>query len=240
MIATPANGGSVTISYLRSLLRLQASILGSGSAMTAMQTESMFLPHARNVLATLFYEQPAFTHLLFIDSDMGFSPSLIHRMIDFEQPIVGVIAPHRSIDFANVAAAAKKTTDPKRLEQLSATFTTGAIVRNSEGGIAVKQGFVQVEKLGTGILLIRRDAIDRIASIPNIMGRDPTSPTQNKNIVQCFMPLTDDKGLMLSEDISFCVRWTTTGGHLWACIDEDIIHTGLHNVRARYIETLIE
>ena len=53
------------------------------------------LPLARNLFASLVLEDKSYTHLLFVDSDMGFSPSLIAKMIAFQRPVVGVIAPRR-------------------------------------------------------------------------------------------------------------------------------------------------
>ena len=47
------------------------------------------LPLARNLFASLVLEDKSYTHLLFVDSDMGFSPSLIAKMIAFQKPVVG-------------------------------------------------------------------------------------------------------------------------------------------------------
>src|SRR4051794_5615952 len=103
LIGTPNAAGLVNVSYVKSLVDLQKRILQNGWSLTLLQV-SLFLPTARNAIATIFHEQRHFTHLLFVDSDMGFNPDLIVKMLDFGQPIVGAICPHRSIDFSRIAA----------------------------------------------------------------------------------------------------------------------------------------
>jgi hypothetical protein len=237
LIGTPIAAGVVTTSYVKGLLDLQKRILQNGWSMTLVQV-SLFLPTARNALATIFHQQSQFTHLLFIDSDMGFSPSLIMKMIEFNQPIVGAICPHRSVNFSRIAEKATKTLDPKKLERLSATYATAEIVKNEDDQILLQNGFVEVKELGTGIMLIRRDAIERVAGIPNIMVDDASAVLPSKKLIQCFMPLVNEKGVMMGEDLSFCQRWLGLGGRLWANIDEEIIHTGTHMVRGRFLDSL--
>jgi hypothetical protein len=237
LIGTPNAAGLVNVSYVKSLMDLQKRILQNGWSLTLLQV-SLFLPTARNAIATIFHEQRQFTHLLFIDSDMGFNPDLILKMIDFNQPIVGAICPHRSIDFSRIAVRAKETLDPRKLERLSATYATAEIVENEDDEIVVLNGFVEVKELGTGIMLIRRDAIEQVASIPNMMVDDASGVLPSKKLIQCFVPLLNEKGVMMGEDLSFCQRWIGLGGRLWANIDEEIIHTGTHMIRGRFLDTL--
>lgn len=160
------------------------------------------------------------------------------KMVEFDEPIVGAICPHRSVNFSRIAEKAAKTLDPRKLERLSATYATAEIIRNEDDQVLLKNGFVEVKELGTGILLIRRDAIEKVASIPNIMVDDEFGILPSKKLIQCFMPLVNGNGVMMGEDLSFCHRWLSLGGRLWANIDEEIIHTGTHMVRGCFLDTL--
>lgn len=51
-------------------------------------------------------------------------------------------------------------------------------------------------------------------------------------VLQCFEALTDENGIAMSEDVSFCRRWRAIGGELWATFDQAVGYTGPFTFRA--------
>lgn len=46
-----------------------------------------------------------------------------------------------------------------------------------------------------------------------------------------------DRGVV-SEDLSFCIRWRECGGQVWAAIGHRISHVGPHDFGARYLDQI--
>ena len=68
MVATPAYGGAVQLSYVRSLLGYAAA--GLRFTLVGIANESL-VTRARNALLSTFHARPEYTHLLFLDADLG-------------------------------------------------------------------------------------------------------------------------------------------------------------------------
>lgn len=173
----------------------------------------------RNVFLSMFYQTDA-THLLFIDADMQFSSSMIMDMLDLDKPVVGAIYP-------------AKVWPP--------TFVGCPL---GKPPFDIVKGHVEVSAVGGGILLIRRDAVDKlIKEYPELI--EPVSKAfithdicQGANLTEVFCPFTpvEHDGYTRSEDLSFCFRWRAIGGEIWANVAYDIGHTGPQTFKTRFLE----
>lgn len=114
LLGTPAHGGVVCLSYHESILNTLA-FFKSEFPNIHFENRSIVcsvLPLARNILASMVLNDPTYTHLLFVDSDMGFSPSLIARMLAFQKPIVGVVCPVKKFNYDWFHASAATHANP--------------------------------------------------------------------------------------------------------------------------------
>ena len=114
MIATPAYGGQVTTTYCDTVISL---IDHFREKHPHIRFERKFLslsalPFARNVFANLVMQDDSFTHLLFVDADMGFAPSLIEHMIAADKPMVGAMSPFRKLELEKLYALHDEIADP--------------------------------------------------------------------------------------------------------------------------------
>ena len=91
-------------------------------------------------------------------------------------------------------------------------------------------GFVKVRYAGTGFLMIRREAVERMcAHYPQLkFERDHSldASTASDNRYALFDTMIDASGTYLSEDFAFCKRWTDMGGEIWADLDSKLQHVG--------------
>jgi hypothetical protein len=224
-IATPTYDRQVTTEYQHSLFALQGRLFQLGVKCT-LGTSQLPIDVARNQLASEAL-RGTFSHLLMIDSDMGYRPQLIEAMLKFDQPIVGAVYPSRVIDWDHVWNAARSCNDSKLFPSLACTYNSAAFVFNDQGGVETKCGFAKVREIGAGILLIRRDVLEKF--------RNKTSSAN----LDCFTPLALASGELLYEDLSFCRRWTEDhNGEIWANIVEPITHVGRVQFRGSFIDRM--
>jgi len=228
VIGTPAYGGLVTTHYVASLLRLQracserkldfALLMPSGDAL---------ITRARNTIVTQFLDDAAATHLLFIDADIGFDPASVFRLMDFGVDVAAGIYPTKKIDWARVKAMAESG-----IERLDSAALSYVIEYKDPKAIGVRDGFTPVRYAGTGFLMIRRGALlamtqrypelkfERQHEVP-----DPGAGSPHRYaLFDCMIdPATKT---YLSEDFSFCKRWTDMGGEIWVDLASKLTHTG--------------
>jgi hypothetical protein len=225
-IAVPAYGGNYTGLFVKSFYSLINALGQQGIRNSFSSFSYADIVDSRNYLITDFFYGNRGSHLLFLDNDMGFEPQLILDMLRFDQPITGVIYPKKEYDWPKLEQSwCQKADSP--IER-SAVYIRGKVDKAS-----YQQGFVKTDLCGTGILLIRRDAIaTMIERCPDILA--------GARYRQSFLGAKHDEFLcpfnkielvdrVLSEDISFCYRWVELCQEvLWANISHRIEHVGPH------------
>jgi hypothetical protein len=236
MIATPAYGEVFYAPYVRSVLALSKLAHRSKFDLTFESISYAEISEARNYLLTRFFDKTDATHLLFIDADMGFPAKLVSDMLSIAKPIVGVVAPKRQIDLKRVAELAQHEADTDRAVARAHEF----VIRKLPSAGPARNGFIQVEACGGGILLIERGCVaallKRAPQLSDATGKGRTPLTRDlPRLIRAFDPLIRDDGARLSEDFAFCHRWRTLcAGEIWANTSHPITHVGLHHFAARY------
>ena len=239
MIATPAYGEVFYAPYVHSVLALSKLAHRDKWDLTFESVSYAEISEARNYLLTRFFDKTDATHLLFIDADMGFPAKLVPDMLGLAKPVVGVVAPKRQIDLRRVAELAKHEADTSRAIAKAHEF----VVRKLPSAGPARNGFVQVEACGGGIVLIERSCIaallKRAPQLSDETGKGRTPLTRDlPRLIRAFDPLVREDGARLSEDFAFCHRWRTLcGGEVWASVSHQITHVGLHHFAARYSDT---
>jgi hypothetical protein len=235
-IATPAFGEVFYTPYVQSLFRLLHTFQRRQWGSTFASIAYADIAESRNFLLTRWFDKTDATHLLFIDADMGFPAELVLDMVDFGQPVVGVVYPKRQMDIEKIATAAAAGEPIKRAIAKGHDY----IVRKKRGLSisAPAKGFMQADGCGAGVLLIARSAIaTMLKKMPDIIDvkAKANSPLAAKldRLIRAFEPLRVNNAL-LSEDFSFCHRWNQCGGQVWVNTNHPIEHIGLHRFRGSY------
>lgn len=229
VVGTPAYGGMITTLYAASLLKLQHAVHQRGDLdlTVLMPSGDALITRSRQDLVAHFMGMPTATHLLFIDSDIGFEPEQVFRFLDFGADVVAGVYPTKKVDWAKVEALAAEGRRPLEAASLSYVMEFGDPQR-----IAVRKGFAKVKYAGTGFLMIRRAVFTRMMEKYSALkyerqnqSDDPLTGSPHRYaLFNCVIePKT---GTYLSEDYSFCRRWTDLGGEIWADLESRLTHVG--------------
>jgi hypothetical protein len=227
-VATPMYGGQCNGLYMKACLDLQMSCAkyGIDCRFSFIFNESL-ITRARNYLTDEFIRTDM-THLLFIDSDIHFDPNDVLAMLALslsqpEMDIIGGPYPKKSINWANVALAARNhpTVDPKEFESL-----VGDFVFNPAKGGAQQFNVIQpleVMEVGTGFMLIRRNVFDKfVEAFPEKSYKPDHRGTANfdgSREIHAFFDCVIDPETKryLSEDYMFCQYSRKMGCKVWLC-----------------------
>jgi hypothetical protein len=230
VVATPCFGGQVSSIYASSLFALQREVqqLSNVDLTVHLRDGDALITRARANLVSLFLDDPAATHLLFIDADIGFTPKQVFRLIESGADMAGGCYPIKRInwDKAKRALAAG-------LPKLEATSLDYVLEVEDPDRIQVVNGFARVRYAGTGFLMIRRHVLERMCAHPAYAPlqffrehtHDALTGSRNRfALFECMIDPAD--GTYLSEDFAFCRRWTDIGGEIWADLNSRLDHVG--------------
>ena len=233
VVGTPCYGRLVTDIYVSSLLELQMACAQRtiGLQVRLLGGDALITRVRQNILSYFLSDETA-THLIFIDADIGFKPEQIFRLMDFGADMTSGIYPLKRIDWERVAALAQAGRTP--LESAALTYT---VEFHDAQNIGVRRGFAKVSYAGTGFLMIRRRALlAMVERYPELRYTDEHKPNDalsgNPWRYALFNCMIDQAtGTYLSEDFSFCRRWTDMGGEIWADLESRLTHVGPFSFR---------
>lgn len=206
---------------------LASTLLSKGIGIAFGRYSWFDIAELRNIILSFWYDMmPDSTHLLFIDDDMGFPAQCVLDMLSFGEPVVGAMYRKKQLDYDWAASGLPLGTAEFR-----------------------GKSFLEVEGIGTGLMLIRRDAVDRLIEWDGQREDGKPSLIRNHMLIadfqQCqrtlgfFDQLMSERG-KVAEDISFCRRWRQAGGKVWANLNHEITHVGAHEFRGCYARWRME
>ena len=220
VIGTPCYGGQVTVSNFTSALRLRGYCGKNGIRLSfAMPWGDALVTRARQSIAAYFLEDPSATHLLYIDADISYQVDQVLRLLQFNRDVCAGIYPLKKYNWDLVRKNALAGNE--YLESAGLSY-----VINLNEQYQTFDGFARVEKAGTGFLVVKRAVLEAMAKRYPELKYKVAGPQGEKDHYAFFNCLIDEKGDYLSEDYSFCKRWTDMGGEIWADFQSRLNHTG--------------
>src|ERR1700730_3757456 len=150
VVATPCFGGQISIVYAGSIFKLQKMVRASNEIdlKILFKDGDALITRARASLVAQFLDDPAATHLLFIDADIGFEPEQALRLIQFGADMAAAVYPIKRIDWDRV----KTTIETGRPNPAAASLRYVLEVENPDA-VTENAGFVKVRYAGTGFLM---------------------------------------------------------------------------------------
>lgn len=224
LIHVPAFGQIIsTTTFLTShALRDHLHQKGMGTGISSLSFPD--IAELRAMVMTIWYDtMPQSNYLLFIDADMGFQPDHVVDMILFNEPLIGTIYPQRKLPVSWAGSG------------------------NGSPQTERRGNFILVEGVGFGCTLIKREVVAKmLAMMPEMVdyrialhpAGDTLRGAGTNRIIRAFEKLDiADRGL-ISEDLSFCIRWARCGGQTWAHIGSRISHVGPFDYAGRYLDQI--
>src|SRR5471030_2230894 len=101
VVATPCFGGQVSSIYASSIFQLQSALRSKSNIdlKVHMRDGDALITRARANLMTLFLDDPAATHFLFVDADIGFTPEQVFRLIESGADVVAGVYPIKRVNW---------------------------------------------------------------------------------------------------------------------------------------------
>ena len=235
MIATPCYGGQLNEAYLHGILNVitKAGKEGFSVHLNTMGNESL-ITRARNTLVSQFLdydekEPDRFTHLFFIDSDIGFNGDVFYKVLTSGYDIACGIYPRKAIEWDKVPDLIK--TSDKNLEQRALGYNLNFADPNK---IELTGGFTEVMEAATGFMCIKKEVFYKMKeTYPNLKyTTDQIINNQrysSNNTYAFFDCIIDEKSnRYLSEDYAFCRLWQKIGGKIYADVQSPLTHYGTY------------
>jgi len=236
-LAAPMYGGQCAGMFAKSVADLSSICTSNGIELRSyfLFNESL-ITRARNYCVDEFMRSDC-THMMFIDSDIGFDPRDVLAMLalqgdDTEYDVLAGPYPKKCISWEKIKLAVDKGVaygDPNVLEKY-----VGDFVFNPKGGggnIRIDQP-VEVMEVGTGFMMTRRSAFERFEkAFPQYSYKPDHVRTEafdgSREIMQFFQAEIDPVSKRyLSEDYWFCQKMIEIGGKIWYCPWMKLQHVG--------------
>lgn len=206
IIGTPAYHCQVHTEYVCSLLSFQRA--GIPFSLHTIGNESL-ITRARNTLLSLFHAAGEYTHLLFLDGDVGLTVEGLERLLSHEVDVVGAQVPLKSIG-----------------EDGERTYNVGRFYE-IDGLLA------RVEHIGTAVLLLSRNAVSALVAHAKAQNNVYTTSKQrtasNERAEQYdIFQVGVKSGVYLSEDYWVCHRLAALGFDIFVDISVKPTHHGMY------------
>ena len=244
-VAAPMYGGMCAGMFAKSTNDLSALCTHYGIELRFyyLFNESL-ITRARNYCVDEFLRSDS-THLMFIDSDIGFDPrdvlSLLalsegHETVNDGNPLDIVCGPYpkKTISWEKVKQAVDKGVadeDPNELENFVGDYVFNPVTGKNQIKISEP---TEVLEGGTGFMLIRRETFEKFRDAYPELSYKPdhvrTAAFDGSREIHCFFDaLIDPKSKRyLSEDYMFCQWARAIGLKVWMCPWMQMKHVGTY------------
>ena len=216
----------LTEDYFHSILDLQNFCREEqiGLNIQTLGQESL-VTRARNTLVANFLDNESFTHLLFIDADIGFEATSLKRFLEYDQEVLCAPYPMKLISWDMIPKLIEEGKDYRNL------CHPYVLNFSNKGDIQIKKGFAEVLDAATGFMLIKRSCFTKMKEAYPDLKYTTDQIINNKefkseNTYLFFDTMKDDDGRYLSEDYAFSRRLQKIGGKIYADIGSKITHFG--------------
>jgi hypothetical protein len=163
-VATPCFAGTMSAVYVRSLMALANMAWSRGfSLQTRFLDGDSLITRARNRLVAEFMADARWTHLFFIDADLGFAPEAALRLLLADRDVVAGVYPQKTEGWPERGLAAPLAAGSTRadFEARHAKFPLNLLPGTQREDA---EGFVEVAEAPTGFMLIARRVLERLAA----------------------------------------------------------------------------
>jgi hypothetical protein len=203
-ICMPCYGGMLNESTFMSFIKWANTCkqLGIDWTVETLVNESL-ISRGRNTLTAKFLHNKESTHLMFIDSDIGWEPWHLLVMLNRDVDVIGGLYPMKSLPIK-------------------------WCVNGFDGAEEGPDHLQEVSKTGTGFMLIKRHVFEKLDAHPAVksFANDIGLPADLNPYMKTYFDTAVREGRYYSEDWTFCENWRDIGGKVW--VDKRVLlrHSG--------------
>lgn len=239
MVATPCYGGQAHTKFMQSLFLTKAVFehLKIPFHETFISSESL-IPRGRNGMTAAFF-MSKYSHMLFIDADIGFEPVTVFRLLIARKDLISAVYPLKMHDWSSVYAYVKQH-DPKRDGPFNPEhmfLQTSRYVCNFESNQVVmdQNMYVKIREAPTGFMMMSKALVHGMVQkygkdsyyANDVSAYDnPLSTGWFFDLFQC--PIDETTRRYLSEDYGFSVLAKEAGFEVWADPTAKLTHSGVY------------
>ena len=231
MFATPAYVANNATNYTTSMFQLAGHCAKMGLDCDLLMHAESLVTSARNKLVATFLAND-YTHLFFIDADVGFGPAAAFRLLLADLDVAAGVYPLKEIIWPEDGVPVGTT--QKIFEDKYYRYPVN--LGRSVVGVDVDQdGFFPLKNATTGFMCIKRGVFTKmIEAYPDLFYVPAIPRDSNEKVLvgdglywSFFDDITDPKTHeRLSEDYAFCKRWVAIGGVVKADVYSKLTHLG--------------
>lgn len=249
-IATPMYGGMCNGIYTKSLVETVSQLQNQGipSQLYYLFNESL-ITRARNYCVHNFLKSDA-THLVFIDSDIGWSAMdfmyMLHLMSENPDKlrVFCGLYPKKAIAWEKVLKAAKTgqfDETPWELEQVAGDIAFNPRAADYPDGVAPVYEPIKIKEGATGFMFIERSVFEEYAEAHPERLYTPDHLREGEfrlgeQITAFFDCIINEESRYLSEDYMFSEYCTKLGIDIWALPLVELMHCGAHIFRGSLVK----
>ena len=204
MIGTPCIDARYELTFMVSLFQTMRYLDSCGvPSQFAEEKFTADVSLARNKIFSAFLRSSC-THLLTIDSDMGWGVDAIIRLFNAKKDFVAVAGPKKRWPLTFAANHVDANGNPIPLQYDPAT------------------GTMEISEIGAAFCLMTRQCAEKMAqAYPELDFIGVTGEREHGP----YIPMVQNSRYY-SEDFSFCKRWRSIGGQCFMVPDAALSHTG--------------
>jgi hypothetical protein len=244
VVVSPSHDGKFFQNYVTSLLNFAIEAERAGMRMQVLfhQGESL-VTRARNNCVAQFLANPHWTHLFWIDADIGFSAQAAFRLLLSGYDIAAGVYPLKRENWPAEGVPAGTTQ-----QQFDATFTRYTVnAKASEVTSKVElevqpDGFMKMTEAPTGFMVIKRAVFERLmASYPDLSYVPDSIGEADLGLHYRFFDVMVDPETRryLSEDYGFCRLWSGLGESIYIDANSNLSHQGAKMYRGDFSNSLL-
>ena len=243
LIMTPSHDGTFFFNYVTSVVQLMAAGQQVGLPINfSFRVGDSLVTRVRNHCVAVFLADPQWTHLMWVDADIGFSPMAMFRLLLSDYDVAAGIYPLKRENWP--AEGVPAGTTERDFRQLYTHYTVNS-GRNGDTHINLHitpDGFMKVREAPTGFMLIKRDVFNRMmAAYPDLrFTPDLTDAIPDHFYYRFFDVMMDpENNRYLSEDYGFCRLWERLGGEIYVDANSNLSHQGGKIYRGDYAASMM-
>lgn len=250
LICTPCYGGLIHQGYHISTLQLMTEVYSRKEINVSFSIRGgdSLITRLRNSMTAEFLADDKYTHMLFIDADVTFTPDEIFKLIHSGHDVATGCYPLKVMPLPDqIPTDGKAFIDKNELFAKYMRYPWNPL-RNQRGEFQVHNDFTEVLDAPTGMMAIKREVFEKmIDSYPDLKYQPDTQfgmEALHEKISDCYYNFFDTflvedqfpdgnggfikKKRYLSEDYAFCRLWQNIGGKIHLYTQSKLNHTGTY------------